>query len=173
METAMIKQLRALHQAEPFRPFAVYLADGRELLVSSRESLASSPNGRALVVAHPDDHIEFVSLADVVDVKVLGSSRSGGNGNRSRAAKGETAKPMTIEQLRAAYEAAPFKPFLIHLADGRQVPVLSREFIMSVPSGRTIFVTQPDDTTNIIDLLLVTDLEFIPTRNGAARRRRA
>ena len=27
------------------------------------------------------------------------------------------------------------------------------------PSGRTIIVYQPDDSSNIIDLLLVTDLE--------------
>ena len=31
---------------------------------------------------------------------------------------------------------------------------------MSVPIGRTALVCQPDDTTNIIDLLLVTDLEM-------------
>ena len=30
------------------------------------------------------------------------------------------------------------------------------------PSGRTVVVTQPDDTFNIIDLLLVTDLEIKP-----------
>ncbi len=80
---------------------------------------------------------------------------------------------MTIEQLRAAYTAQPFKPFVIHLADGRELPVLSREFIMSVPSGRTIFVVQPDDTTNIVDLLLVTDLKFkSPNGSGKSRKGR-
>jgi hypothetical protein len=75
---------------------------------------------------------------------------------------GERRKIVTIEQLRAAYNALPFKPFTLHLADGRQIPVSSREFIMTVPSGRTVFICQPDDTTNIVDLLLVTDLEFKP-----------
>ncbi|MCC7083453.1 MAG: hypothetical protein IT427_00420 [Pirellulales bacterium] len=79
---------------------------------------------------------------------------------------------MTIEKLRAVYEQVPFRPFVIHLADGRGIPVLSREFVMAVPSGRTIIVCQPDDTVNMIDLLLVTDLEFRPTTNGAHRRRR-
>jgi hypothetical protein len=69
---------------------------------------------------------------------------------------------MTVEQLRNAYSAQPFRPFTIHLADGREVPVLSREFIMSVPSGHTVVVCQPDDTLNIIDLLLITDLELTP-----------
>ena len=80
---------------------------------------------------------------------------------------------MTIEQLRNAYSAQPFRPFVIHLADGREVPVYHREFIMTVPSGRTILVVQPDDTVNIIDLLLVTDLELKPRGEPPRRRRRA
>ena len=79
---------------------------------------------------------------------------------------------MTIEQIRAAYDAQPFRPFVMHLADGRSIPVMHREFIMSAPSGRTINVYQPDDTLNIIDLLLVTDLEIKPGRNEAGKRRR-
>jgi hypothetical protein len=67
---------------------------------------------------------------------------------------------MTIEKLREVYEAQPFRPFILHLADGRQVPVRPRDFIMAVPSGRTLIVVQPDDSMNIIDLLLVTDLEL-------------
>jgi hypothetical protein len=80
---------------------------------------------------------------------------------------------MTIEKIRELYSAQPFRPFTIHLADGRAVPVLHREFIMSVPSGRTLIVVQPDDSMNIIDLLLVTDVELTPNRNGSGRRRRA
>ena len=79
---------------------------------------------------------------------------------------------MTIEQLRNVYDAQPFQPFIIHLADGRSVPVHHREFIMSVPSGRTIIVAQPDDTFNIIDLLLVTDLELKPAANGPRKKRK-
>jgi hypothetical protein len=76
---------------------------------------------------------------------------------------------MTVEQLRAAYSAQPFRPFVIHLADGRDVAVSSREFIMAVPSGRTVVVCQPDDTLNIIDLLLITDLEIKPSSNGSRK----
>jgi hypothetical protein len=80
---------------------------------------------------------------------------------------------MTIEQLRTVSNAQPFRPFVIHLADGREVPVRHLEFIMAVPSGRTIFVCQPDDTVNIIDLLRVTDLEMKPVANESGRRRRS
>lgn len=79
---------------------------------------------------------------------------------------------MTIEQMRTFYQAQPFRPFVIHLADGREVPVGHREFIMAAPSGRTVLVFQPDETLNVIDLLLVTDLEVKPAPNGSTRRRK-
>lgn len=77
---------------------------------------------------------------------------------------------MTIERLQDLYKAEPFRPFVLHLADGREIPVHHREFIMSVPSGRTIVVVQPDDSLNIIDLLLVTDVELKRATNGKRRR---
>jgi hypothetical protein len=80
---------------------------------------------------------------------------------------------MTIEQIKRLYSAEPFQPFVIHLADGREVPVHHRDFIMAVPSGRTLIVCLPDDTVDIIDLLLVTDVELKPSRNGARQRRKA
>jgi hypothetical protein len=70
---------------------------------------------------------------------------------------------MTIEQVKQLYESVPFQPFIIHLADGRQIPVRHREFMASSPSGRTIVVYDQDDSFNIIDLLLVTSLEI---KNG-------
>ncbi len=79
---------------------------------------------------------------------------------------------MTINQLRNAYDAQPFQPFVLHLADGREIPVRHREFIISAPSGRTVIVYQRDDSFNIIDLLLVTDLEFKAVGNGHKRRKR-
>jgi hypothetical protein len=76
---------------------------------------------------------------------------------------------MTIEQVRQLYDAAPFRPFIMHLADGRRIPVRHREFMATAPSGRTLVVYQPDDSFNIIDLLLVTDLEV---KNGRASKGR-
>ncbi len=40
------------------------------------------------------------------------------------------------------------------------------------PSGRTVTVYGTDDAAHIIDLLLVTDLEVRPTKNGSRRKRR-
>ena len=66
---------------------------------------------------------------------------------------------MTIQQIRHLYDAQPFRPFVLHLADGRAIPVQHREFLAAAPSGRTLIVYQSDDSFNIVDLLLVTDLE--------------
>ena len=76
---------------------------------------------------------------------------------------------MTIEQIRRVHQAQPFRSFIMHLADGRQLPVLHSEFLAAAPSGRTVIVYQPDDSFNIVDVYLVTDLEVRPqvTSNGA------
>ena len=74
---------------------------------------------------------------------------------------------MTIKEIRNLYEARPFQPFIIHLADGRTIPVDHPEFLASSPSGRTIIVYRQDDSFNIVDLLLVTDLEVNPNRETA------
>ena len=74
---------------------------------------------------------------------------------------------MTIEHFRAALRAVPFRPYVMHLADGREVPVRHPELAVATSTGRTTVVVQPDDTLAIIDLLLVTDLEFRETADAA------
>lgn len=71
---------------------------------------------------------------------------------------------MTIEKIRELYDVEPFRPFVIHLADGREIAVPHREWLASAPSGRTVIIFKPDDSFNIVDLLLVTDLEV---KNGS------
>ena len=80
---------------------------------------------------------------------------------------------MTVDQFRAAYNTQPFQPFVVHLADGRQLPVPHRDFVWSSPSGRTIYVAEADDTLHIVDLLLVTDIEQKPALQGRSKRRQA
>jgi hypothetical protein len=80
---------------------------------------------------------------------------------------------MTIERLRSLCDSEPLRPFIIHLADGRQLPVRHREFIASAPSGRTVTVYQPDDTMNIVDLLVVTDLEIEAGPNATRKEKQS
>jgi hypothetical protein len=80
---------------------------------------------------------------------------------------------VTIEQLRNVYNAQPFQPFVLHLADGRSIGVPHREFMATAPNGRTIVVLQPDDQMNIIDLLLVTDIEIKSISKSSTKKRRS
>jgi len=77
---------------------------------------------------------------------------------------------MTAGRLRELYAARPFQPFIIHLADGREIPVTHPEWMWILPSGRTVYVTQRDETVNIIDVLLITDIEVRSTRAKAKGR---
>ena len=76
---------------------------------------------------------------------------------------------MTVDKMKQVLDATPFRPFVLHLADGRDLRVKHREFVAMSPSGRTAIVYQPDDSFNIVDLLLVTDLEV---KNGRSSRHR-
>lgn len=78
---------------------------------------------------------------------------------------------MTIDQVRTFFNAQPFAPFTLYLADGRQFPVHSREFMALSPAGRTVAVYQPNGLVDIIDLLLVTSLQHTVADNGSPKRR--
>lgn len=77
---------------------------------------------------------------------------------------------MTIEQLRRFHEARPFTPFKLHLADGREVVVEHPEFMLRMPSGRTIEVAKQDDSVEVIDLLLVASIETVNGQSAGRRR---
>ena len=79
---------------------------------------------------------------------------------------------MTVERLQQVLNATPFRRFTIHLAHGKIVPVVSREFVASSPSGRTIVVFDPQDRMNILDLLLVTNLEVEPANGSRPRKKK-
>ncbi len=70
---------------------------------------------------------------------------------------------MTIQQLRAAHRATPFKSFTVHMADGRSFNVPHPDFLFMSPSGRTVIIHQEDEEFNILDLLLMTEIEMNPT----------
>jgi len=69
---------------------------------------------------------------------------------------------MTAEQFRLIREAHPFRPFTIHLADGRTLSVPHRDFVSQSPAGRTIIVYGSGESFSVVDLYLVTELEVQP-----------
>lgn len=64
------------------------------------------------------------------------------------------------------FQAQPFRPFTIHVADGRQIRIEHQEFAMLSPSGRSLIVYEEDDSFQVLDLMLATGGEVNGTRRG-------
>lgn len=79
---------------------------------------------------------------------------------------------MTIEQLRSIHGARPFRAFIMHLVDGRQIAVRHPELLAFAPDAHTVNVYQRDDTMTVVDPAQVVDLEIRPasTRPGPRRK---
>ena len=75
---------------------------------------------------------------------------------------------MKIGKIREALHAQPFRPFWIHLADGGCLRVAHEDFVALAPTGRESVVFQPDDSHQVVDVMLVTRLE-VKARNGSAQ----
>ncbi len=68
---------------------------------------------------------------------------------------------MTIDKLRQVAKAEPFKPFVISLTDGRRFRVRHPEMIAVFPEAtRTFVVATSGEDYSIVDLLLVTSIDF-------------
>jgi hypothetical protein len=76
---------------------------------------------------------------------------------------------MTSDQLRQTLRAEPFRPFVVHLADGRKLKVQHPEFVAQSPAGRTFVLWGPDEAFEVVDLLHVTSLKVT---NGKTKSRK-
>jgi hypothetical protein len=65
-----IDQLKKVHQAAPFRPFTLDLADGNKVRVRHPEMLAYFPKGRTIAVAIGEDVIKIIDLMLVASIEV-------------------------------------------------------------------------------------------------------
>jgi hypothetical protein len=70
---------------------------------------------------------------------------------------------MTTDQIRSFIARQPFLPFVIHTADGRELQVRHPETI-AYGGGRIAVVVKPDDSFEVVDLLLVPSLEALPVQ---------
>ncbi len=67
---------------------------------------------------------------------------------------------MRLEALKEAVEARPFRPFVIHLADGRSASVPAADFVSINPRGRTMLVWTEQGGFRVIDMPLITEIAF-------------
>ena len=73
-----IEQLRKVHDARPFQPFTIYLADGRNYHIPHNDYMSHSPSGRTVIVYHPDDSASILDLLLVTEVRVQSFSSPNG-----------------------------------------------------------------------------------------------
>ena len=77
---------------------------------------------------------------------------------------------MTIDQIRKAARAEPFKPSTLSLTDGRRFRVRHPELILIPPDAARTFVVAGDgEDYSIIDMLLVTSIDFGNGANGRSK----
>ncbi len=78
---------------------------------------------------------------------------------------------MTATQLRERLRAKPFQPFTLFLADGRNISVKHPELMMISPKGRTVAIYNNDDSTSILDVMLVTEVRTKPGNGRSSRKK--
>ena len=68
---------------------------------------------------------------------------------------------MKADKIRKLVHARPFRPFVVHVADGGGLPVKHEDFVALAPSGREMLVYRHDrpDDYEVVDLRAVSRLE--------------
>jgi hypothetical protein len=72
-----IDKLQAVLNANPFRPFTIYLADGTRHHIPHRDFLSHSPAGRTVIVYHEDDSFSILDLLLITELKVANGKAAG------------------------------------------------------------------------------------------------
>jgi hypothetical protein len=65
-----IDEIREVLHAQPFRPFAIHLANGGRLRVNHEDFVALNPSGREMIVYLPDSSHQIVTLSMVTRLEV-------------------------------------------------------------------------------------------------------
>ena len=73
---------------------------------------------------------------------------------------------MQTTEIRKAQSAVPFRPFVIHLADGSSFYVDHPELVAVLRSGRTVVYEHPEGGIQLLDAVMVTRLEVLGPRAG-------
>jgi hypothetical protein len=78
-----------------------------------------------------------------------------------------------LKHLKELHGARPFRPFVLHLADGRSRLVRHPEFMAFLGNGRTVFWADTSgDHFELIDLILIISAEVGSARGGGDTHRR-
>ncbi len=80
---------------------------------------------------------------------------------------------MTIDRLREARDAVPFRPFVLRLSDGRRVKVGRNDALWFPPkSRRTVILAPAGKVSSPLDPRMITSLRFTDGKRAASKARR-
>ena len=72
------------------------------------------------------------------------------------------------EDIRKLLAANPFIPFTVHLADGGEVRIPTRDHVLLFPQGSRLIVTHDDDSYDVLSALLISRLTVDSRPTSAA-----
>ena len=80
---------------------------------------------------------------------------------------------MKAEEIRKLLHEQPFRPFIVHVAEGGRLLVEHEDYVALAPSGREMLVYRHDrpDDYEIVDVMRVKGLE-VASRNGGKKPRK-
>jgi hypothetical protein len=73
------------------------------------------------------------------------------------------------EQLREVHQSRPFRPFVLHLTDGRKLRVSHPEAMAVTPGGRTAYIVTGEASLQRVDVLLIVSIEEHASGRGRHR----
>ena len=117
--------------------------------MKSAEHIMIPKQGSTVVVADPDG-LALLDSAQITDIELIIEPPG-------RAAR--------VERLRKLRSAAPFVPFVMHLADGRRLPVANADRMTISPHDGTVCLFGDGADFDIVHADEITDVEPGP---GAA-----
>ena len=79
---------------------------------------------------------------------------------------------MNPDDLILFHDKRPFRPFAIHLSDGRSLPVHHPEFLARSPDMNTLVYWHDGARIETVDSEHVTSLEQMPAQTSVRRKRK-
>jgi hypothetical protein len=162
-----IEEIRELKRADPFRPFTLRLHDGNQVVITTPESIALSPNGKSVIVSNGKKG-PFLPVSEIASVRTLQAGPPKAGLSTSDGAR--TVGRVTYKDVHELYSAAPFEPFELVLTNGAKVLVDHPEFMSFTRDRRTVHVQDADDRTTRIDIKMIVALNEMA--NGSRPRKR-
>jgi hypothetical protein len=75
---------------------------------------------------------------------------------------------MSTEELRVLMRSQPFKPFVVCLPSGKEVPIIHHDFAFLSPDGRTLFAYQRDMSFDMMDVISIENVKLAPPAETSA-----